>query len=122
MPTSAAKAHISMASTPSAISSPAPAPTMPTPSTRSVFGSMSSLVRPSGRSSVTARPEAAHGNLAMRSEERRVGSVDLGGRRIIKKKKKKKKEDVMGKGEREKGWGVGERVEACQTELRWRGV
>src|ERR1700679_65209 len=64
MPTSAARAHISMASTPSAINSPAPAPTMPTPRTRSVFGSMSNLVRPSGRSMVTGRPDAAQGNLA----------------------------------------------------------
>ena len=38
-----ARAAISMASVPSAISSPAPAPTMPTPSTRSVAGSMTSF-------------------------------------------------------------------------------
>ncbi len=45
-------AAISIASTPSAISSPAPAPTIPTPSTRSVFGSRMSLVTPSVRSIV----------------------------------------------------------------------
>ena len=49
---------------PSAISSPAPTPTMPTPRMRSVSGSMMSFVRPSGRSSVVARPEAAQGYFA----------------------------------------------------------
>ena len=58
---SAAVAPISTASTASAISSPAPGPTMPTPRTRSVFGSMTSLVTPSVRSSVIARPDAPHG-------------------------------------------------------------
>ena len=46
-PRSAAVAPISIASTPSAISSPASVPTMPTPRMRSVSGSMTSLVTPS---------------------------------------------------------------------------
>src|SRR6266571_1755890 len=62
--TSFASAPISIARTPSAISSPAPAPTMPTPSTRSLCGSRISLVMPSVRSRVIARPEAAQGNFA----------------------------------------------------------
>ena len=61
-----AVAPISIASTPSAISSPAPGPTMPTPRMRSVSGSRISFVRPSVRSSVIARPEAPHGNFATR--------------------------------------------------------
>src|SRR5882724_1315053 len=61
---SLARAAISTARTPSAISSPAPAPTMPTPSTRSLCGSRISLVIPSVRSRVIARPEAAQGNFA----------------------------------------------------------
>ena len=64
--TSLAKAAISIASTPSEINSPAPDPTMPTPRTRSVAGSMTSLVKPSIRSMVTARPEAPQGNFAVR--------------------------------------------------------
>ena len=59
---SVATAAISIASMPSAIISPAPAPTMPTPSTRSVFGSKRILVRPSVRPIDVARPEAPHGN------------------------------------------------------------
>src|SRR5436853_265534 len=43
------------------MSSPAPWPTMPTPRTRSVSGSMISFVTPSGLSNVSARPEAPHG-------------------------------------------------------------
>ena len=62
---SVAVAPISIASTPSAISSPAPGPTRPTPSTRSVSGSRISFVRPSVRSSVIARPDAPHGNFAI---------------------------------------------------------
>src|SRR5207249_1962825 len=62
---SVAFAPISMPRTPSAISSPAPGPTRPTPSSRSVSGSSTSFVRPSVRSSVIARPEAPHGNLAI---------------------------------------------------------
>ena len=62
------RAHLDR-STPSAISSPAPGPTMPTPRMRSVFGSSISLVMPSVRSSVIARPDAAHGN-ARRSTSR----------------------------------------------------
>src|SRR5581483_5260783 len=62
--TSFARAAISIASVPSAINSPAPAPTMPTPSTRSLAGSRMSLVMPSVRSRVRARPEAAQGNFA----------------------------------------------------------
>ena len=63
--TSLANAAISTASTPSEISSPAPMPTIPMPSTRSVFGSTMSLVMPSVRSRVRARPEAAQGNFAI---------------------------------------------------------
>src|SRR5581483_2774555 len=62
--TSFASAAISIARVPSAISSPAPAPTIPTPSMRSVEGSMISLVIPSVRSRVIALPEAAQGNFA----------------------------------------------------------
>ena len=54
-----------MASVPSEISSPAPTPAIPTPRMRSVSGSMISFVKPSGRSSVVARPEAAHGYFAI---------------------------------------------------------
>ena len=46
------------------MSSPAPLPTIPTPRMRSVPGSIRSLVSPSIRSSVMARPDAAHGNFA----------------------------------------------------------
>ena len=46
---------------PSAISSPAPDPTMPTPRTRSVSGSISILVMPSTRSIAIARPDAGQG-------------------------------------------------------------
>ena len=60
---SVASAAISTASTPSAISSPAPAPTMPTPRTRSVSGSMTSFVRPSGRSIATRAAERGPGEL-----------------------------------------------------------
>ena len=59
-----ATAAISMASTPSAINSPAPAPTIPTPNTRSVSGSMISLVRPSLRPNVVALPDARQGKRA----------------------------------------------------------
>src|SRR6478752_3738650 len=69
--TSLASAAISIASTPSAIISPAPAPTMPTPSTRSVCGSSISFVIPSGRSRVIARPDAAQGNFATGEDPRR---------------------------------------------------
>ena len=55
---------ISMATTASAISSPAPLPTMPQPSTRSVAGSMIHLVRPSVRPMAIARPLACHGYCA----------------------------------------------------------
>src|SRR5919197_1516060 len=60
---SAVRPH-STASVPSAISSPAPGPTIPTPSSRPDSGSAMSLVRPSARPSVAARPEAAHWNFA----------------------------------------------------------
>src|SRR5438309_2009709 len=55
---------VSTASAPSAISSPAPGPTMPTPRTRPVSPSATSLVSPSARPRVVARPEAAHWNFA----------------------------------------------------------
>src|SRR3954466_6172949 len=64
---SSAVAPISIASVPSAISSPAPEPTIPTPSTRAVFLSTTSLVRPSGRSTVIARLNAPHGNFGTRT-------------------------------------------------------
>ena len=54
-------APISMASTPSAMSSPAPGPAAPIPSTARVSGSHRSFVTPSVRPKVSARPEAAHG-------------------------------------------------------------
>src|SRR5882672_7845750 len=56
---------VSTASAPSAMSSPAPGPTIPTPSTRPVSGSARIFVRPSLRPSVRARPEAAHSRLAI---------------------------------------------------------
>src|SRR6266850_335049 len=62
--TSSASKAVSTASAPSPMSSPAPGPTIPTPSTRPVSGSTISLVRPSLRPSVAARPDAAHWNLA----------------------------------------------------------
>ena len=62
---SSAVAPISMASAPSEISSPAPDPTRPTPRIRPVFFSTISLVSPSGRSMLMARPLAPQGNLAM---------------------------------------------------------
>jgi len=64
---SRAVAPISMASTPSEISSPALVPTIPMPSTLSDSGSRMSFVNPSVRSKLTARPEAAQGNLVTRT-------------------------------------------------------
>src|SRR5439155_1670600 len=64
---SSAVSAVSTARAPSAISSPAPGPTIPTPSTRPVSGSTMSFVSPSLRPSVAARPEAAHGNFASRT-------------------------------------------------------
>ena len=61
---SSASAAVSTASAPSAISSPAPGPTTPTPSTRPDSGSTISLVSPSERPRVAARPDAAHGKRA----------------------------------------------------------
>ena len=61
-PTSAASAPISMASTASAMRSPAEGPTMPQPMTRPVASSNSILVIPSDRPRVSDRPLAAHGN------------------------------------------------------------
>src|SRR5205807_8600129 len=55
------EAAISTASTPSPINSPAPTPTIPTPSTHSLLGSTINLVNPSVRPSVRARPEAIQG-------------------------------------------------------------
>ena len=55
---------LSMASAASAISSPAPGPTIPAPMTRPDAASTTSLVSPSLRPMVAARPEAAHGNFA----------------------------------------------------------
>ncbi len=60
--TSRATAPISIASTLSAIISPAPAPTIPTPRTRFDSGSTSIFVSPSVRPMATARPLAAQGN------------------------------------------------------------
>src|SRR5207237_532346 len=57
---SSAVTAVSTASEASAISSPAPGPTMPTPSTRLVAASTTSFVRPSLRPMLAARPEAAH--------------------------------------------------------------
>ena len=62
--TSSTSAAVSTASVASAINSPAPGPTMPTPSTRPDEASATSLVRPSERPIVAARPEAAHWNFA----------------------------------------------------------
>jgi len=59
---SAASAPISMASTASAMRSPAEGPTMPQPMTRPVVSSNSTLVSPSERPRVSERPLAAHGN------------------------------------------------------------
>jgi hypothetical protein len=56
---------ISMATTTSAIRSPALTPTMPAPRISSVDGSMISFVSPSVRFNVKARPEAAQGNFAI---------------------------------------------------------
>ena len=50
-----------------AISSPAPGPQMPTPRMRSVSGSMISLVMPSVRSKVSARPTRPTGTWPLRS-------------------------------------------------------
>src|SRR5206468_11695847 len=61
---SSAVTAVSMASAASAISSPAPGPVMPTPSTRPVAGSTMSLVSPSLRPIVAARPAAAQENFA----------------------------------------------------------
>src|SRR5215472_8450301 len=61
---SSAVTAVSMASAASAISSPAPGPTMPTPITRLEAASTISLVSPSLRPMVAARPEAAHENFA----------------------------------------------------------
>ena len=59
---SAATAPISIARTPSAISSPAPGPVIPMPRTLPESGSRISLVRPSSLPMVVARPDAAQGN------------------------------------------------------------
>src|SRR5258705_5806148 len=54
---SSASNAVSIASAPSAISSPAPGPVMPTPRIRPDSGSASSFVTPSDRPSVVARPD-----------------------------------------------------------------
>src|SRR5690349_1559579 len=55
---SSAVAPISIAKAASPMSSPAPEPQRPTPRIRAVVGSMINFVTPSGRSKVSARPEA----------------------------------------------------------------
>src|SRR5207247_1006161 len=64
---SSASSAASTASAASAISSPAPGPAMPAPSSRPDSGSTTSLVTPSLRPSVAARPDAAHWNFATRT-------------------------------------------------------
>ena len=61
-PMSAASAPISMASTASAMRSPAEGPVMPQPMIRPDASSNSTLVIPSERPRVSERPLAAHGN------------------------------------------------------------
>jgi hypothetical protein len=64
-PMSSALAPISIASAASAIRSPAFAPTMPAPKSRPLASSNGSLVRPSGRAMLSARPDAAQGKLPL---------------------------------------------------------
>ena len=60
---SSASTPVSIASTISAISSPALTPTIPAPRMRCVSGSTISFVMPSERPIASARPDAAHGNV-----------------------------------------------------------
>src|SRR5471032_3698308 len=65
LPISSASAPISIARHTSLIRSPAFVPTIPPPMIRCVSSSKMSLVKPSSRPFAIARPDAAHGNVAL---------------------------------------------------------